>query len=69
MYRFLDKGDVNSTSNLLHHARICWGDAEVKAATVTSDVEVAHKVLAKTKFEDGSILAEFQCIGKSKVTY
>ena len=69
VYRFLDKGDANSTSNLLCHARICWGDAEVKAATATSDVEAARKVLAKTKLEDGSILAKFQHIGKSKVTY
>ena len=57
MYQFLDKGDVNLTSNLLCHARVCWGDAEVKAATATSDVEAACKVLAKTKLEDGSVRA------------
>ena len=69
MYWFLDKGDVNSTSNLLHHAKICWGVAEVKTATVTCDVEVAYEVLAKAKLQDGSILAEFEHIGKANVTY
>ena len=69
VYQFLDKGDANSTSNLLHHTKICWGVAKVKTATATHDVEVAHEVLAKAKLQDGSILAEFEHIGKAKVTY
>jgi hypothetical protein len=69
VYQYLDKGDANSTSNLLHHAKICWGAEVVDGATATHDIEAAHEVLAKMKLWDGSILAEFQCIGKGKVTY
>ena len=69
MYWFLDKGDANSTSNLLRHGKIYWGAAEVETATATRDIEAAREVLAKTKLQDGSILAEFQRIGKGKVTY
>jgi len=69
VYRFLDKGDANSTSNLLRHAKICWGVAEVKTALATRGVEAAREVLAKAKLQDGSILAEFERIGKGKVTY
>ena len=67
--RFLDKGDANSTSNLLRHARICWGTEAVEAATSTHDLDAAREVLSKTKLRDGSILAEFQRISKGKVTY
>jgi hypothetical protein len=67
--RFLDKGDSNSTSNLLRHARICWGTEAVEAATVTKDLDAAREVLGKTKLRDGSILAEFQRLSKDKVTY
>jgi hypothetical protein len=69
VYRFLDKGDSNSTSNLLRHAKICWGAEVVEAATATRDLEAARDILAKMKPRDGSILAEFQRIGKGKVTY
>ena len=66
--QFLDKGDANSTSNLLRHARICWGTNAVEAATATKDLEAAHEVLGTTKLRDGSILAEFQWLSKDKVT-
>jgi hypothetical protein len=69
VYRYLDKGDANSTSNLLRHAKICWGAEVVDGATATRDIEAAREVLAKMKLRDGSILAEFQRIGKGKVTY
>ena len=69
VYRYLDKGDANSTSNLLRHAKICWGAKVVDGATATHDIEAAREVLAKMKLRDGSILAEFQRIGKGKVTY
>jgi hypothetical protein len=67
--RFLDKGDANSTSNLLRHAKICWGTEEVEAATAMRDLDAARDVLSKTKLWDGMILAEFQRIFKDKVTY
>ena len=69
VYRFLDKGDANSTSNLLRHAKICWGSEAVEAATATQNLDAARDVLSKTKLRDGTILAEFQRISKNKVTY
>jgi hypothetical protein len=57
------------TSNLLRHAKICWGAGVVDGATAKHDIEAACEVLAKMKLQDGSILAEFQCIGKGKATY
>ncbi|KAF8961669.1 hypothetical protein BDZ97DRAFT_1759839 [Flammula alnicola] len=39
--RFLDKKDAKSTSNLHKHAKICWGEETVKAATQAGDVESA----------------------------
>jgi hypothetical protein len=67
--RYLDKGDANSTSNLLRHAKICWGFEAMEAATATKDLDAARDVLSKTKLWDGSILTEFQQIGKGKITY
>jgi hypothetical protein len=64
VYRFLDKGDANSTSNLLRHAKLCWSTEAVEAATATRDLDAA-----KTKMRDGTILAEFQRLSKDKVTY
>jgi hypothetical protein len=67
--RYLDKGDANSTGNLLRHTKICWGSEAVEAATATKDLDAARDVLSKMKLRDGSILTEFQCIGKGKITY
>ena len=41
----------------------------VEAATATRNLEAAREVLSKIKLQDGSILVEFQHIGKGKVTY
>ena len=60
---------MNSTGNLLQHARICWGTDVVAAATATKDIHTARTVLVKTKLRDGSILAEFQHAGKGKISY
>ena len=67
--RYLDKGDANSTSNLLRHAKICWGSEAVEAATATQNLDAARDVLTKTKLRDGTIVAEFQRLSKDKVTY
>ena len=69
VYQFFDKGDANSTSNLLCYAKICWGAEVIGMATATHDLEAAHEVLVKIKLWDGSILAEFQHISKGKVIY
>lgn len=67
--RFLDKGDRKSTSNLRKHAKICWGDEAVEAADQTQDVDAAREILKKTNIRDGSIKAQFEQIGKGKVSY
>lgn len=67
--RFLDKGDCNSTSNLLRHAKVCWGTEAVEAATSTRDLGAARGVLEKTMLKNGDITTEFKRIGKGKVTY
>lgn len=67
--RFLDKGDAKSTSNLRKHAKGCWGEEAVAAADNTRSIDAAREVLAKSKLRDGSITAEFERIGKGKVTY
>ena len=66
---FLDKGDANSTGNLLRHVRTCWSTDVVAAATATKNIHTARDVLAKTKLHDGFILAKFQRAGKGKVSY
>ncbi len=39
------------------------------AADNTHGIDAAREVLAKSKLRDGSITAEFERIGKGKVTY
>lgn len=67
--RFLDTGDAKSTSGLRRHAKNCWGSDAVEAADGTKDLESARLVLAKTKLRDGSITAQFERLGKEKVTF
>jgi hypothetical protein len=67
--RFLDTSDAKSTSGLRRHAKSCWGDEAVEAADSTQDLQGARVILAKTKLRDGSITAEFERIGKGKITY
>ena len=67
--RYLDKRDAKSTSGLRRHAIKCWGAETVKSADDTKDLEAARTILLKSKLRDGTIMAEFECIGKGKVTY
>jgi hypothetical protein len=67
--RYLDTSDAKSTSSLRRHAKNCWGEEAVEAADNTQDLEGAREVLGKTKLRDGSITAEFERIGKGKITY
>jgi hypothetical protein len=47
-------------SNLRRHAKICWGEDTVEAASCTKDVHAAHAVLAKSNLKDASITAVFE---------
>jgi hypothetical protein len=67
--RFLGTSDSTSTSNLRRHAKICWSEETIAAASNAKDVHAARAVLAKSKLKDGSITAAFERVGKEKVTY
>lgn len=67
--RYLYTGDTSSTSNLRRHAKICWGDEAVAAADKTGNLGIAREALSKQKGANGSIVASFERVGKSKVTY
>ena len=41
----------------------------MKSADGTKDLEAARAVMLKTKLQDGTITAEFERIGRGKVTY
>ena len=68
--RFLDTGDARLTSGLWRHAKQCWGDETVNAADRTKDLTAARTILANSGLKwNGSIMAAFERIGKSSVTY
>jgi hypothetical protein len=67
VHRYLDKGNAKSTSSLHRHAMKCWGTETVKSADGTKDLEAARAILLKMKLRDGTIMAEFERIGRSKV--
>ena len=69
VHRFLDTGDAKSTSGFRCRAKNCWGKETVEAADNTEDLDGARSVLSKTKLCDRSITAQFERIGKTKVTY
>ena len=62
---YLDMGDVKSTSNLCHHAKVGWGVKVISAADKTKDVFAAHDAMAKVTPRDGSLLSAFESIKKA----
>ena len=64
----LDTSDHKLTSNLKHHATVCWG-LEIVNDTLEAKVDImsAHQTLSKMR--DGSITASFEWKGKGKVSY
>jgi hypothetical protein len=58
-----------STSNLRQHAKICWGEETVNAASNATSVKAARTVLAKLNLKDGSITAVFKSARKERVTF
>ena len=67
--QFLDTRDAKSTSNLRHHAKICWGEEAIEAADGTRDVKAARMALRNLKTKNRSITAVFQQIGERKPVY
>jgi hypothetical protein len=64
---YLDTSDAEFTSNLLKHAKICWGEEEVAGADRIKDVYTAHEALKNRR--DGSIMQAFEQVAKATVTY
>jgi hypothetical protein len=48
---------------------MCWGDKTVNAADRTKDLLAAHTILVSGLKRSGSIMAAFERIGKSSITY
>ena len=70
--RYLDKADLNSTSNMHKHVKNCWGDESVRKALKTKgalSIEEVHKSLGQAKLKDRSIMASFERKGKGSVTF
>ena len=66
--RYIDTGDISSTSNLRRHAIRCWGDEAVQAADKTTSAKTAQDALSN-KEPNGSITAAFERVSKGGVTY
>ncbi len=66
--RYLDKGDISSTSNMRCHAKSCWGEAAVAQADEMGDVTWVHLSLVGDGLRDGDITIAF-ARQKGKVTY
>ena len=65
MWHFLDTTDWKSTSNLKHHATVCWGAETVnKTLDVKVDIKSAWKTLGNLK--DGSVTVAFERKGKER---
>jgi hypothetical protein len=70
IHRFMDGQDSRSTSNLIKHAKTCWGIDAVKAAQEAKDLNEAREaVVGKYYKQDGSITTASEIKGKGKVTY
>lgn len=67
--RYLDKADRTSTSNMRKHAKLCWGEETVAAASNRNATEVRNGLKSGKVEPDGSITAVFERTGKGKVTY
>lgn len=69
--RYLDTGDVSSTSNLRKHARICFGEKALAAADDTNDVVHTRAVVTAALAEQAPLTTMFERMskGKGKVTY
>lgn len=69
---YLDSWDAKSTSNMLTHASICWGqDLVKKAMEERPDVKTARASLGKAEMKNGTLTATFKRLrtGKGNVTF
>jgi hypothetical protein len=71
VWRYLDTANRKLTSNLYHHAKICWGEEAVAGADAAKLHGAAYKIIEKLlRMQDGSIIAMFKHVkGNGKVAY
>jgi hypothetical protein len=69
--RYLDMANGKSTSNLRHHAKICWGEKAIVGADAAKLHGAAHKIIEKSlRMQDRSITTMFECVkGNGKIVY
>ncbi|KAM6494748.1 hypothetical protein JOM56_009377, partial [Amanita muscaria] len=70
--RSLGTKDSTSTGNLRKHAVICWGQETVDAASKAKsahDVRAALKEKTDSNLRDGSLIYDFERMGKGKESY
>ena len=66
---YLNTKNRSSTSNMIKHAKSCWGQPTWKAAYSCCNATDARESITKPIISTGSIMAAFQCKGQRKVTY
>lgn len=66
--RYQDKADKTSTKSLIRHAKSCWGEEAVRAASEAKDVGYAREHVVGGILRSGSITAHFERKGGT-VTY
>ncbi|KIL55697.1 hypothetical protein M378DRAFT_90489, partial [Amanita muscaria Koide BX008] len=69
--RNLGTADATSTGNLRKHAIVCWGKDVVDAVGQAKSVQDARTVLKEKQgnLRDGSLVLEFERMGKGKERY
>jgi uncharacterized DUF497 family protein len=65
--RFVDRD--TSTSNLIKHAKKCWGEDTVTAASTAKDAKEVRDKVVGSILKNGSLTASFEIKGKGKVRY
>ncbi|KAL1659079.1 hypothetical protein GGG16DRAFT_35762, partial [Schizophyllum commune] len=67
--RYLDTVDKVSTSNMIRHAKSCWGEEAVSIAQSHGTATDARVKVAEPLKSTGKITAAFARQGKGKITY
>jgi hypothetical protein len=67
--RYVDKGDISSTSNLGKHAENCWGKEAFKVAKQLGKKEQVLELVVKPMRTNGTLTAAFDVIAKGKPQY
>ena len=65
----MDKGDVQSTSNMRTHAKKCWGDEVVDSVDKAKNANKVHATTVKGTLDLQSITAAFERKGKVKYSH